>query len=159
MINVTFSVWGHAIRSYIVCKSVWWNHFQSTPSTDPLIRLLFSSVLLQDNLNNPNSSIPYFLAMSSSQCFQNPPNLNSGIHGAGTIQELAGLSSYVTGSPDSKLALILISDIFGKKPISNVLSFNLFYNNLILILFPTVQQYVADSILDLGYLQTIIGHL
>ncbi|ESW19780.1 hypothetical protein PHAVU_006G155000 [Phaseolus vulgaris] len=51
--------------------------------------------------------------MSSSQCFQNPPNLNSGIHGAGTIQELAGLSSYVTGSPDSKLALILISDIFG----------------------------------------------
>jgi len=97
--------------------------------------------------------------MSSSQCFQNPPNLNSGIHGAGTIQELAGLSSYVTGSPDSKLALILISDIFGKKPISNVLSFNLFYNNLILILFPTVQQYVADSILDLGYLQTIIGHL
>ncbi|KAK7245788.1 hypothetical protein RIF29_40638 [Crotalaria pallida] len=51
--------------------------------------------------------------MSSPQCFENPPNLNSGIHGAGTAQELGGLKSYVTGPPDSKLALILISDVFG----------------------------------------------
>ncbi|KAK7359702.1 hypothetical protein VNO77_01665 [Canavalia gladiata] len=51
--------------------------------------------------------------MSSSQCFENPPNLNSGIHGAGTVQEIGGLNSYVTGSPDSKLALILVSDVFG----------------------------------------------
>ncbi|CAJ1962363.1 unnamed protein product [Sphenostylis stenocarpa] len=55
----------------------------------------------------------YFLTMSSSQCFQNPPNLNTGIHGTGTVQELGGLNSYVTGSPDSKLALILVSDVFG----------------------------------------------
>ncbi|XP_047162256.1 endo-1,3;1,4-beta-D-glucanase-like [Vigna umbellata] len=51
--------------------------------------------------------------MSSSHCFQNPPKLNSGIHVAGTVQQLGGLSSYVTGSPDSKLALILVSDVFG----------------------------------------------
>ncbi|RDX58072.1 hypothetical protein CR513_62638 [Mucuna pruriens] len=51
--------------------------------------------------------------MSSPQCFENPPNLNSGIHGAGTVQELGGLNSYVTGSPHSKLALILVSDVFG----------------------------------------------
>ncbi|XP_027353115.1 endo-1,3;1,4-beta-D-glucanase-like [Abrus precatorius] len=51
--------------------------------------------------------------MSSPQCFQNPPNLNSGIHGVGTVQELGGLKSYVTGSPDSNLALILVSDVFG----------------------------------------------
>ncbi|XP_020208669.1 endo-1,3;1,4-beta-D-glucanase [Cajanus cajan] len=51
--------------------------------------------------------------MSSPQCFENPPNLNSGIHGEGTVQELGGLNSYVTGSPDSKLALILVSDVFG----------------------------------------------
>ncbi|KAH1102569.1 hypothetical protein AAZX31_13G191800 [Glycine max] len=51
--------------------------------------------------------------MSSPQCFENPPNLNSDIHGAGTVQELGGLNSYVTGSSDSKLALILVSDVFG----------------------------------------------
>jgi len=52
--------------------------------------------------------------MSSSHCLQNPPNLNSGIHGVGTVLELGGLQSYVTGPSSSKLALILISDIFGK---------------------------------------------
>ncbi|KAJ1428787.1 Dienelactone hydrolase [Sesbania bispinosa] len=51
--------------------------------------------------------------MSSPQCFENPPDLNSGIHGVGTVLELGGLKSYVTGPPDSKLALILISDVFG----------------------------------------------
>ncbi|MED6206717.1 hypothetical protein PIB30_029452 [Stylosanthes scabra] len=51
--------------------------------------------------------------MSSPQCFQNPPNLNSGVHGSGTVQELGGVKSYVTGPHDSKLALILISDVFG----------------------------------------------
>lgn len=52
--------------------------------------------------------------MSSSHCLENPPNLNSGIHGVGTVLELGGLQSYVTGPSNSKLALILISDIFGK---------------------------------------------
>ncbi|KAL1358447.1 hypothetical protein HN51_003716 [Arachis hypogaea] len=51
--------------------------------------------------------------MSSPQCFENPPNLNSGVHGSGNIQELGGVKSYVTGPHDSKLALILISDVFG----------------------------------------------
>lgn len=51
--------------------------------------------------------------MSSSHCLENPPNLNSGIHGVGTVLELGGLQSYVTGPSNSKLALILISDIFG----------------------------------------------
>ncbi|KAK7303232.1 hypothetical protein RJT34_14134 [Clitoria ternatea] len=51
--------------------------------------------------------------MSSPQCFQNPPNLNSGVQGAGNVLQLAGLKSYVTGSHDSKLALILVSDVFG----------------------------------------------
>ncbi|GAU33451.1 hypothetical protein TSUD_380870 [Trifolium subterraneum] len=51
--------------------------------------------------------------MSSSHCLENPPNLNSGIHGVGTVLELGGLQSYVTGPSHSKLALILISDVFG----------------------------------------------
>ncbi|CAL0334626.1 unnamed protein product [Lupinus luteus] len=51
--------------------------------------------------------------MSSPQCFENPPNLNSVIHLAGTTQQFGGLKSYVTGPSDSKSALILISDVFG----------------------------------------------
>ncbi|XP_062150363.1 endo-1,3;1,4-beta-D-glucanase-like [Alnus glutinosa] len=50
--------------------------------------------------------------MSSSQCFENPPSLSSTC-GAGAVQELGGLQTYVTGPPHSKLAILLISDVFG----------------------------------------------
>ncbi|XP_015888254.1 endo-1,3;1,4-beta-D-glucanase-like [Ziziphus jujuba] len=50
--------------------------------------------------------------MSGPQCCSNPPVLDrSG--GAGHVEKLAGLDTYVTGSPDSKLAILLISDVFG----------------------------------------------
>ncbi|KAK0608325.1 hypothetical protein LWI29_028986 [Acer saccharum] len=41
-------------------------------------------------------------------CFGNPPT-----YGAGTVQELGGLKAYVIGPSDSKLAVLLISDVFG----------------------------------------------
>jgi hypothetical protein len=63
--------------------------------------------------------------MSSSHCIEDPPNLNSGIHGVGTVLELGGLQSYVTGPSHAKLALILISDVFGK--IQNPFNFSSFY--------------------------------
>ncbi|KDP40091.1 hypothetical protein JCGZ_02089 [Jatropha curcas] len=50
--------------------------------------------------------------MSSSHCFENPPTLNPN-YGAGTVQELGGLKTYVTGPPDSKLAILLVCDAFG----------------------------------------------
>ncbi|XP_059311902.1 endo-1,3;1,4-beta-D-glucanase-like [Lycium ferocissimum] len=50
--------------------------------------------------------------MSGPQCIKNPPTLNSTC-GAGNLQDIGGLSSYVTGSVDSKLAILLISDVFG----------------------------------------------
>ncbi|XP_075653617.1 endo-1,3;1,4-beta-D-glucanase-like [Castanea sativa] len=50
--------------------------------------------------------------MSCSQCFENPPNLSSTC-GVGTVQDFGGLQTYITGSLDSKLAIILLSDIFG----------------------------------------------
>lgn len=56
--------------------------------------------------------------MLGSQCFQNPPSLSSDSHGAGTIQELGGLRTHITGPPDPKLAIILVSDVFGKDPSS-----------------------------------------
>jgi hypothetical protein len=53
--------------------------------------------------------------MSSPQCFENPPKLTPD-YGAGTVQELGGLKTYVTGASDSKLAILLIADAFGKSP-------------------------------------------
>ncbi|GMH18807.1 hypothetical protein Nepgr_020648 [Nepenthes gracilis] len=50
--------------------------------------------------------------MSTSQCFENPPNLDS-TSGAGSVQEIGGLSAYITGPADAKLAVLLISDVFG----------------------------------------------
>nr|POE69597.1 endo-1,3-1,4-beta-d-glucanase [Quercus suber] len=59
------------------------------------------------------STLPLkIVKMSSSQCFENPPTLSSTC-GAGTVQEFGGLQTYITGSPDSKLAILLISDVFG----------------------------------------------
>ncbi|KFK39658.1 hypothetical protein AALP_AA3G272500 [Arabis alpina] len=50
--------------------------------------------------------------MSGPQCCENPPALNSG-SGSGHVEKLGGLDAYVSGSPDSKLCVLLISDVFG----------------------------------------------
>ncbi|KAA8548573.1 hypothetical protein F0562_000160 [Nyssa sinensis] len=50
--------------------------------------------------------------MTTSQCFDNPPTLCSTC-GAGIVQEIGGLKTYLTGPQDSKLAILLISDVFG----------------------------------------------
>ncbi|KAJ8619617.1 hypothetical protein MRB53_028146 [Persea americana] len=50
--------------------------------------------------------------MASSQCCENPPILSSTC-GEGTVENLGGLKTYITGSPLSHRAAILISDIFG----------------------------------------------
>ncbi|XP_050240370.1 endo-1,3;1,4-beta-D-glucanase-like [Quercus robur] len=50
--------------------------------------------------------------MSGPQCCSNPPTLNPNA-GAGHVEQLGGLSTYVSGSPNSKLAILLISDVFG----------------------------------------------
>ncbi|KAK4801078.1 hypothetical protein SAY86_021565 [Trapa natans] len=50
--------------------------------------------------------------MSGSQCCENPPTLNPG-SGCDSVTEIGGLKAYVSGPPDAKLAVLLISDIFG----------------------------------------------
>ncbi|CAH9140563.1 unnamed protein product [Cuscuta epithymum] len=50
--------------------------------------------------------------MSGTQCCENPPTLNPS-SGTGSVAELGGLKSYITGSSNSNLAIILVSDIFG----------------------------------------------
>ncbi|KAK9992474.1 hypothetical protein SO802_027459 [Lithocarpus litseifolius] len=49
--------------------------------------------------------------MSGPQCCSNPPTLNPNA-GAGHVEQLGGLSTYVSGSPNSKLAILLISDVY-----------------------------------------------
>ncbi|CAL5347137.1 unnamed protein product [Camellia sinensis] len=53
-----------------------------------------------------------FIAMSGPQCCSNAPALNSSC-GEGHVEELACLKCYVSGSPDSNLAILLVSDVFG----------------------------------------------
>ncbi|KAB5531893.1 hypothetical protein DKX38_018563 [Salix brachista] len=48
--------------------------------------------------------------MSGPQCCANPPTLNPS-SGAGHVEKVGGLDSYVSGSPDSKLVILLVSDI------------------------------------------------
>ncbi|KAL0742752.1 hypothetical protein Bca4012_084265 [Brassica carinata] len=52
--------------------------------------------------------------MSGPQCCENPPALNP-VSGSGHVEKLGGLDAYLSGSPDSKLCVILISDVFGKQ--------------------------------------------
>uniref|UniRef100_A0A6N2LZ72 Dienelactone hydrolase domain-containing protein n=1 Tax=Salix viminalis TaxID=40686 RepID=A0A6N2LZ72_SALVM len=51
--------------------------------------------------------------MSGPRCCANPPTLNPS-SGAGHVEKVGGLDSYVSGSPDSKLVILLVSDIYDK---------------------------------------------
>ncbi|CAJ1941228.1 unnamed protein product [Sphenostylis stenocarpa] len=51
--------------------------------------------------------------MSGSQCCSNPPILDPTAGSGGHVQKVGGVDSYVTASPHSKLAVLLISDVFG----------------------------------------------
>ncbi|XP_060671642.1 endo-1,3;1,4-beta-D-glucanase isoform X2 [Ziziphus jujuba] len=50
--------------------------------------------------------------MAGPQCCSNPPILNPS-SGEGHVEKVGGLDSYVSGSPNTKLAVILISEVFG----------------------------------------------
>ncbi|RID53184.1 hypothetical protein BRARA_G00602 [Brassica rapa] len=50
--------------------------------------------------------------MSGHQCTENPPKLDPN-SGSGHVEKLGGLDSYVSGSTHSKLAVVLVSHVFG----------------------------------------------
>lgn len=51
--------------------------------------------------------------MSGPQCCENPPTLSSS-SGTGVVENVGGFSTYISAaSPDSKLGIILASDVFG----------------------------------------------
>ncbi|KAM0972173.1 hypothetical protein ACFX2H_019716 [Malus domestica] len=52
--------------------------------------------------------------MSGPQCCSNPPILKPESYGVDNcVEKLGGLNVYVAGSPNSKLAILLISNVFG----------------------------------------------
>ncbi|KAJ0979645.1 hypothetical protein J5N97_015119 [Dioscorea zingiberensis] len=53
------------------------------------------------------------MASSQSQCCENPPTLNPLSGGGSVVEDLGGLKAYTAGSPDSKLAVLLVSDVYG----------------------------------------------
>ncbi|KAJ0744870.1 putative dienelactone hydrolase, alpha/Beta hydrolase [Helianthus annuus] len=50
--------------------------------------------------------------MSGPECCQNPPVTSSGGE-SGELLQIGSLNSYVSGNPDSKVAVLLVSDVFG----------------------------------------------
>ncbi|KAL6297302.1 hypothetical protein ACE6H2_005444 [Prunus campanulata] len=50
--------------------------------------------------------------MAGPQCCSNPPILNPS-YGVDSAEKLGGLNVYAAGSPNSKLAIVLVSDVFG----------------------------------------------
>lgn len=50
--------------------------------------------------------------MSGPQCCENPPDMTS-TPGGEHVEDLGGLKCYISGSVDSKIAVLLVSDIFG----------------------------------------------
>ncbi|KAF6145252.1 hypothetical protein GIB67_041447 [Kingdonia uniflora] len=49
---------------------------------------------------------------SQSQCCVKPSTLSSS-SGVGSVEEFGGLNTYVTGSPDSKYGIMIVSGVFG----------------------------------------------
>ncbi|KAK7335820.1 hypothetical protein VNO80_27883 [Phaseolus coccineus] len=49
-------------------------------------------------------------------CLLNPPILNASTGGVGYVTNIAGVNSYVSGSPLAMLAIVLVSDIYGFEP-------------------------------------------
>ncbi|KAM0017674.1 hypothetical protein Hdeb2414_s0027g00690721 [Helianthus debilis subsp. tardiflorus] len=55
---------------------------------------------------------PEPVRMSGPECCQNPPAISSGGE-SGELLQIGSLNSYVSGNPDSKVAVLLVSDVFG----------------------------------------------
>ncbi|KAL8189440.1 hypothetical protein R6Q57_029006 [Mikania cordata] len=52
--------------------------------------------------------------MSGPDCCKNPPAIFSDMEYSGEVLQIASLDSYVSGKPDSKIAVLLVSDVFDK---------------------------------------------
>ncbi|KAJ0531120.1 putative dienelactone hydrolase, alpha/Beta hydrolase [Helianthus annuus] len=74
----------------------WW---QSSINIQPLPSLGLTSTLTLEIMSGP-------------ECCKNPPAISSGGE-SGEVLQIASLNSYVSGKPDSKIAVLLVSDVYG----------------------------------------------
>ncbi|KAG0480422.1 hypothetical protein HPP92_010996 [Vanilla planifolia] len=51
--------------------------------------------------------------MAGAQCCENPPELSASSGEGSVVESLGGLKAYITGSTDSKAAILFVSDVFG----------------------------------------------
>ncbi|KAM4116147.1 hypothetical protein ACJW30_02G028700 [Castanea mollissima] len=77
--------------------------------------------------------------MSGPQCCSNPPTLNPNA-GASHVEQLGGLSTYASGSPNSKLAILLITDVFG-----TYLPTHFFHTSLLWLLYLSLQTVISSG--------------
>lgn len=61
-----------------------------------------------------SSFVSFSLAQEtlSRHCLENPPTFNS-TYGAGLVKDIGGLKAYVSGHFRSRLAILLVSDVYG----------------------------------------------
>ncbi|XP_059439668.1 endo-1,3;1,4-beta-D-glucanase-like [Corylus avellana] len=76
------------------------------------IPLLFPFLLLSIFLSLPLRHVAEEESSLSRHCLENPPTLNSS-YGAGSVKEIGGLKTYVSGHSYSKRAILLVSDVYG----------------------------------------------
>jgi hypothetical protein len=60
--------------------------------------------------------------MASPQCCANPPSLNPAGGEGKVVDSFGGIRAYVAGAQDSKAAVVLIADVFGFSPRSELFS-------------------------------------
>ncbi|KAJ6803779.1 endo-1,3,1,4-beta-D-glucanase [Iris pallida] len=51
--------------------------------------------------------------MAGAQCCENPPSLSPSSGEGSVVESFGGLKAYITGSPHSTKAILLVSDVFG----------------------------------------------
>jgi hypothetical protein len=59
--------------------------------------------------------------MASPQCCANPPTLSPAGGEGKVVDSFGGIKAYVAGAPESKAAVVLVSDVFGLLPRSKLL--------------------------------------
>lgn len=78
---------------------------------DPYLSLYIYINIVASSFIAPHSP-QYRPLMAGARCCENPPILSSSC-GVGAVEEIAGFKAYVTGSAISKLAVLLVSDVYG----------------------------------------------
>ncbi|KAL0742756.1 hypothetical protein Bca4012_084269 [Brassica carinata] len=87
--------------------------------------------------------------MSGHQCTENPPKLDPN-SGSGHVEKVGGLDSYVTGSTQSKLAIVLVSHVFGYET-PQLRTSRMYISLENLICYKDLVRKLADKVAEAGF--------